>query len=95
LLGLKLPMMGGQSSTIPSSSDVPTPIKMGTHYLYPADLSSYEATCVEHPNLQSLDATIEECTNRVITSLAQGIEVHSISIESLGEVLSDSFSLFV
>ncbi|KAL2595740.1 hypothetical protein GLYMA_11G063800v4 [Glycine max] len=79
-------MMGGQSSKIPSSSDVPTPIKMGTHSLYAADLSSYEAACVEDPNLQSLDATIQERTNRVITSLAQGIEVHSISIESLGEV---------
>ena len=88
-------MMGGQSSKIPSSSDVPTPIKMGTHCLYPTDLSSYEAASVEHPNLQSLDATIEERTNRVITSLAQGIEVYSISIESLREVLSDSFNLFV
>jgi len=88
-------MMGGQSSKIPSNSDVPTPIKMGTYCLYPTDLSSYEATCVKHPNLQSLDATIEERTNRVITSLVQGIEVHSISIESLGEVVSDSFNLFV
>ncbi|BAU00132.1 hypothetical protein LR48_Vigan06g040900 [Vigna angularis] len=79
-------MMGGQSSKIPSSSDVPTPIKMGSHSLYADDLSSYEAACVEDPNLQSLDATIQERTNKVISSLASGIEVRSISIESLGEV---------
>ncbi|KAK7307561.1 hypothetical protein VNO77_40747 [Canavalia gladiata] len=79
-------MMGGQSSKMNSGSDVPTPIKMGTHSLYAADLSSYEAACVEDPNLQSLDATIQERTNRVITSLASGIEVRSISIESLREV---------
>lgn len=82
----KIAMMGGGTSKRPSSSDVPTPIKMGTHSLYAADLSSYEAACVEDPNLQSLDATIRERTNRVITSLANGIEVRSISIESLGEV---------
>ncbi|KAJ1415277.1 hypothetical protein SESBI_18233 [Sesbania bispinosa] len=77
--------MGGQSSKM-ANTDVPTPIKMGTHSLYAADLSSYEAACVEDPNLQSFDATIQERTNRVISSLANGIEVRSISIESLGEV---------
>ncbi|XP_027361542.1 UPF0496 protein At2g18630-like [Abrus precatorius] len=79
-------MMGSQTSKNTSGSDVPTPIKMGTHSLYAADLRSYEAACVEDPNLQSLDATIQERTNRVITSLAHGIEVRSISIESLREV---------
>ncbi|PNX98858.1 hypothetical protein L195_g022116 [Trifolium pratense] len=69
-----------------SSTDVPTPIKMGAHSLYAADLSSYEAACVDDPNLRSFDATIQERTNRVINSLAQGIEVRSISLESLGEV---------
>ncbi|KAK7279270.1 hypothetical protein RJT34_24317 [Clitoria ternatea] len=28
---------------------------MGTHSLYAADLSSYEAACVKDPNLQSFD----------------------------------------
>ncbi|XP_061374458.1 UPF0496 protein At2g18630-like [Gastrolobium bilobum] len=78
-------MMGGQSSKM-NSNDVPSPIKMGTHSLYAADLSSYEAACVEDPNLQSFDAAIQERTNRVINSLASGIEVRSISIESLREV---------
>lgn len=81
--------MGGQSSKGASSSnEVPTPIKMGAHSLYAADLSSYEAACVDDPNLQSFDATIRERTNRVINSLAQGIDVRSISLESLGEVTS-------
>jgi hypothetical protein len=79
--------MGGQSSKgTNSNTDVPTPIQMGAHSLYAADLSSYEAACVDDPNLQSFDATIQERTNRVINSLAQGIEVRSISLESLGEV---------
>jgi len=79
--------MGCQTSKgTNSNTDVPTPIKMGTHSLYAADLSSYEAACVDDPNLQSFDTTIQERTNRVINSLAQGIEVRSISLESLGEV---------
>ncbi|XP_057449425.1 UPF0496 protein At2g18630-like [Lotus japonicus] len=78
--------MGGQSSKMTTSTEVPTPIQMGTHSLYAADLSYYEAACVEDPNLQSFDATIQERTNRVISSLASGVEVHSISIDSLGEV---------
>lgn len=78
-------MMGGQSSKT-ASTDVPTPIKMGTHSLYAADLSSYEAACVEDPNLQSFDATIQEHTCRVINSLAHGVEVRSLSIDSLREV---------
>ncbi|CAL5187989.1 unnamed protein product [Lathyrus oleraceus] len=79
--------MGCQSSKGTSSNtEVPTPIKMGAHSLYAADLTSYEAACVDDPNLQSFDATIQERTNRVINSLAQGIEVRSISLESLGEV---------
>ena len=84
-LGLKLAMMGGQSSKM-GSGDVPTPMKIGTHSVYADDLSSYEAACVEDPNLQSFDATIQERTNRVISSLAQGVEVRSLSIDSLREV---------
>ncbi|RYQ80326.1 hypothetical protein Ahy_Scaffold1g106817 isoform C [Arachis hypogaea] len=66
--------------------DVPTLIKMGTHSVYADDLSSYEAACVEDPNLQSFDATIQERTNRVISSLAEGVEVRSMSVDSLKEM---------
>jgi hypothetical protein len=81
--------MGCQSSKGAGSNtdvSIPTPIKMGAHSLYASDLSSYEAACVDDRKLQSFDATIQERTNRVINSLAQGIEVRSISLESLGEV---------
>ncbi|CAL0311516.1 unnamed protein product [Lupinus luteus] len=78
-------MMGGQSSKA-ASTDVPSPMKMGNHSLYASDLSSYEAACVEDPRLQSFDATIQERTGRVITSLAHGVEVRSLSVDSLMEV---------
>ncbi|KAK7252888.1 hypothetical protein RIF29_37145 [Crotalaria pallida] len=78
-------MMGGQSSKT-ANTDVPSPIKIGNHSLYAADLSSYEAACVEDPSLQSFDATIQERTSRVISSLVDGVEVRSLSIDSLREV---------
>lgn len=77
--------MGGQSSKM-FSVESPTPIKMGTHSLYAADLSSYEAACVKDPNLQSFDVSIQEHTNRVISSLAHGVEVRSLSFDSLREM---------
>ncbi|KAK7386515.1 hypothetical protein VNO78_26795 [Psophocarpus tetragonolobus] len=77
--------MGSQSSKT-ASVESPTPIKMGTHSLYAADLSSYEAACVKDPNLQSFDVNIQEHTNRVISSLAHGVEVRSLSFDSLREV---------
>ncbi|KAF7828814.1 UPF0496 protein [Senna tora] len=78
-------MMGGQSSKT-SKSDIPLPIKMGTNSQFAADLSSYETACMHDPNLQSFDATIHERTNRVISSLASGVEVRSLSFDSLREV---------
>ncbi|KAI4314885.1 hypothetical protein L6164_027747 [Bauhinia variegata] len=77
--------MGGQSSKT-SSGDIPSPAKMGTNSRFEADLSSYEAACMHDPNLQSFDATIQERTNRVISSLADGVEVRSLSFDSLREV---------
>ncbi|XP_012573694.1 UPF0496 protein At2g18630-like [Cicer arietinum] len=73
--------MGGQSSKMMIDGT-----KMGTHSLYAADLSSYEAECVKDPNLQCFDETIKEHTNRVISSLANGVEVRSLSFDSLREV---------
>lgn len=76
--------MGGQSSKMTIDANDCT--KMGTHSLYAADLSSYEAACVKDPNLQSFDESIKERTNRVISSLASGVEVRSLSFDSLREV---------
>lgn len=81
----KFAMMGGQSSK-KSTSDIPLPIKLGAHSQFAADLTSYEAACMHDPNLQSFDATIQERTHRVIGSLANGVEVRSLSFDSLREV---------
>ncbi|KAJ7944341.1 UPF0496 protein [Quillaja saponaria] len=78
-------MMGGQSSKT-GDSNVPPPSGMGANSQYTADLSSYEAACRHDPDLQTFDATILEHTNRVISSLATGVEVRSLSFDSLREV---------
>ncbi|XP_028764007.1 UPF0496 protein At2g18630-like [Neltuma alba] len=77
-------MMGGQSSKT-SEADVPLAIRTGTDSQFAADLNSYETACVADPNLQSFDASIQERTNRVINSLANGVQVRSLSIDSLRE----------
>ena len=57
---------------------------------YAADLSSYEAECQLDPDLQSFDSTVQVSTNRVINTLAVGVEVgvevRSLSFDSLREV---------
>ncbi|RVW73288.1 UPF0496 protein [Vitis vinifera] len=57
---------------------------------YAADLSSYEAACRLDPDLQSFDTNVQERTNRVINTLAVGVEVgvevRSLSFDSLREV---------
>ncbi|XP_028763962.1 UPF0496 protein At2g18630-like [Neltuma alba] len=78
-------MMGGQSSKT-SKADVPLAVRLGTNSQFAADLKSYETACVADPNLQSFDASIQERTNRVINSLANGVQVRSLSLDSLREV---------
>ncbi|KAJ7952961.1 UPF0496 protein [Quillaja saponaria] len=77
--------MGGQSSKT-RGSDVPQNPKMDTNSKYTLDLSSYEAACKHDPDLQTFDATILEHTNRAIGSLATGVDVRSLSLDSLREV---------
>ncbi|KAL6993630.1 hypothetical protein U1Q18_011742 [Sarracenia purpurea var. burkii] len=50
------------------------------------DLSSYEAECKSDPDVQSFDTTLQERTSRVINTLAVGVEVRSLSLDSLREV---------
>ena len=50
------------------------------------DLSSYEAAVRLDSGLQSFDSTLQERTNRVISSLSVGVEVHSLSLDSLREI---------
>ena len=90
--------MGGQSSK-PNSGDsvqpqtrsppMPPPLpplqtEQNSHYA--ADLSSYETACRFDPSLQSFDAVLQERTNRVISTLASGVEVRSLSFDSLKEM---------
>ncbi|XP_030513372.1 UPF0496 protein 1-like [Rhodamnia argentea] len=78
-------MTGGQSSK-KRSDDAPPPLPLNTNAQYMADLTSYEDACRTDPDLQAFDHTLHERTNRVINSLAVGVEVRSLSFESLREV---------
>ncbi|XP_074562396.1 UPF0496 protein 1-like [Curcuma longa] len=53
---------------------------------YMAELSSYEAACRLDPDLQTFDTTLQQRTSRVISSLADGVEVRSLSLNSLREI---------
>ncbi|XWS42008.1 hypothetical protein CRYUN_Cryun17cG0131600 [Craigia yunnanensis] len=53
---------------------------------FEADLSSYEAACRHDPALQDFDATLRDRTNHVIVTLAAGLDVQSLSFDSLKEV---------
>uniref|UniRef100_A0A0E0NR17 Uncharacterized protein n=1 Tax=Oryza rufipogon TaxID=4529 RepID=A0A0E0NR17_ORYRU len=50
------------------------------------ELSSYEAACRSDPELRTFDTTLQRRTSRVISTLAVGVEVRSLSLESLREV---------
>ncbi|KAF9612413.1 hypothetical protein IFM89_039446 [Coptis chinensis] len=65
--------MGGQSSK-------------KTDLKYSAELNSYEAACKLDPELQSFDLILQTRTNRVINTLAVGVEVRTVSFDSLKEV---------
>ncbi|KAK4416286.1 hypothetical protein Salat_2454100 [Sesamum alatum] len=51
-----------------------------------ADLSSYEAACRADPDLRTFDSTLQVRTSRAINSIAVGLEVRSLSLDSLSEV---------
>ncbi|TKW08260.1 hypothetical protein SEVIR_6G017900v4 [Setaria viridis] len=57
------------------------------HEAAPAEeLSSYEAACRSDPELRTFDTTLQRCTSRAISTLAVGVEVRSLSLDSLREV---------
>lgn len=76
--------MGGQSSK--KTADAPPVLPINANLPYMAELSSYEAACRLDPELQSFDTTLQSRTNRVINTLAVGVEVRSLSFDSLKEV---------
>ncbi|KAL0430359.1 UNVERIFIED_CONTAM: hypothetical protein Sradi_0661900 [Sesamum radiatum] len=51
-----------------------------------ADLRSYEDACRADPDLQTFDSTLQLRTSRAINSIAVGLEVRSLSLDSLREV---------
>uniref|UniRef100_A0A7N0VKS7 Uncharacterized protein n=1 Tax=Kalanchoe fedtschenkoi TaxID=63787 RepID=A0A7N0VKS7_KALFE len=50
---------------------------------YRAELSSYEAACKVDADLKSLETRVRARTSRAISNLAMGVEVSSVSFESL------------
>ncbi|KAL5219418.1 hypothetical protein ABZP36_020102 [Zizania latifolia] len=50
------------------------------------EVSSYEAACRSDPELRTFDTTLQWRTSRAISTLAVGVEVRSLSLESLREV---------
>ncbi|KAK9067130.1 hypothetical protein SSX86_014455 [Deinandra increscens subsp. villosa] len=65
-----------------SSSGTPSISKL---HLSP-DLQSYQNACQSDPEIQSFDSSLQYRTSRVINSLAAGVEVRSLSLDSLREV---------
>ncbi|KAH6811869.1 transmembrane protein [Perilla frutescens var. frutescens] len=53
---------------------------------FSSELNSYEAACKVDADLQTFDTTLQTRTNNVINSLAAGVEVRSLSFDSLREV---------
>ncbi|KAL5715143.1 hypothetical protein ACHQM5_017010 [Ranunculus cassubicifolius] len=76
--------MGGHLS---KKTGEPSPVlELHKNIGYIAGLSSYENECRLDPDLQTFDATLQDRTNRAINSLAVGVEVRALSIDSLKEV---------
>ncbi|KAI3794063.1 hypothetical protein L1987_36688 [Smallanthus sonchifolius] len=69
----------------PSSSSSSSSSSMSNAELSP-DLTSYQDACQSDPDLQSFDSTLQDRTSRVITNLAVGVEVRSLSLDSLREL---------
>ncbi|KAK7310366.1 hypothetical protein RJT34_07836 [Clitoria ternatea] len=74
--------MGGHMSK--KTSETSSGINLNTDF--GAELRSYEAACKFDSDLQSFDTTLQARTNQVINSLAVGVEVRSLSFESLKQV---------
>ncbi|XP_043709425.1 UPF0496 protein 1-like [Telopea speciosissima] len=76
--------MGGQFSK--RTGEAPPVIHLDTNLQYIAELSSYEVECRLDPDLQSFDSILQTRTNRVINTVASGVEVRALSLDSLKEV---------
>lgn len=71
---------GGRTPRPPSSESALPPAAAAE------ELSSYEAACRSDPELRTFDTTLQRRTSRAISTLAVGVEVRSLSLNSLREV---------
>lgn len=83
-------MMGGKCSKGKKKEETwgspSTPVQIKINSAYTEHLTSYETACSEDPKLESFDSALHERTNRVINKLASGVEIKSLSFDSLREV---------
>lgn len=75
--------MGICLSKNPQKTTVPNPIKPTK---YTEELTSYLAACSHDPELRNFDTTLQMRMSRAISTLAVGVEVRSLSFDSLKEV---------
>lgn len=79
--------MGSQfSKKTGGSSNGSSQSNPNSNHFTPDLITSYEAACELDPDLQSFDSSLQERTSRVISTLAVGVEVRSLSLDSLREV---------
>ncbi|KAK8964350.1 UPF0496 protein 1 [Platanthera guangdongensis] len=69
-----------------ASTSTSAAVSDGKKLHYIGELSSYEAACRRDPELQSFDATLHRRMSRALSTLADGVEVSSLSFASLKEV---------
>ncbi|KAK9113173.1 hypothetical protein Scep_020692 [Stephania cephalantha] len=76
--------MGGQFSKKPGEAS--PGIQIPGNLDYKAELGSYQDECRVDPDVESFDATLKDRTSRVINTLAVGVEVRALSVDSLREI---------
>ncbi|KAI4325495.1 hypothetical protein MLD38_030886 [Melastoma candidum] len=69
----------------PNVNEMP-PLPLNDNAEYISNLNSYEEACKSDPQLQAFDQTLHRRTSRVINTLAVGVEVRMLSLDSLREV---------
>ncbi|KAG8384523.1 hypothetical protein BUALT_Bualt04G0126700 [Buddleja alternifolia] len=74
------------AAAVPPARSISDPTSNSDAESSNSDLSSYEAACRADPDLRSFDSTVQLRTSRAINSIAVGLEVRSLSLDSLSDV---------
>ncbi|KAG6527727.1 hypothetical protein ZIOFF_009853 [Zingiber officinale] len=53
-----------------------------------AELMSYQEACRLDPELETFDSTLQQHIGRAISTLTDGVQVHSLSLDSFREITS-------